>query len=52
MKQIFEEMDTDQNGYLSLEELKVGVQEHFGPDTMAKVNYEKLLNSIDTNDDG
>ena len=25
MKQIFEEMDTDQNGYLSLEELKVGV---------------------------
>ena len=50
--EMFEMMDTSKDGYLTIDELKAGIQEQMGSFYFKRTDWDQVLVSMDTNGDG
>ena len=49
---MFEIMDTSKDGYLTIDELKVGIQTPMGSFYFKRTDWDQVLLSMDTDGDG
>lgn len=49
LKCIFKELDQDNNGTLSYDELKQGFNEYYGINTISEMEFKKIMEAIDIN---
>ena len=52
LKQMFLRLDTSQDGFLSVDELQVGMGQVLGLMRAGSQDWEQLVNQLDTNQDG
>jgi len=49
---MFEMMDTSKDGFLTIDELKAGIQQQMGSFYFKRTDWDQVLVSMDTNGDG
>lgn len=49
---MFEAMDTSKDGFLTIEELKIGIQNQMGSFYFKRTDWDEVLLSMDTDGDG
>ena len=52
LAEIFKKIDTSNDGFLSMDEIKVGFKEHLGDFNYTEQEWKDVMKTIDTNNDG